>query len=263
MSKSNFNVYTNLDTLFDTRLGLIRHYLPDKVDSVFEHRLYWDRRYTNWTRCTKGAITEQMVTGLTTNDEVLRESRITGILEYILHLTLLHRENIGRNLVDKPLCLVIDTHGYTFDDTEKEALREMLCTVIQTPTFKVTFVDQGLKHLTPEFVDESYGALVIYNAMDWLALHRDDIINYTNQHRSGFGNVSASLTDIYLIAPMLQNEDCPGVTKEEERKGYAVFKAVMRAFISLEFIHVSYFSEFIDIDDIKEKPSTQENKWAP
>lgn len=262
MSKSNFNVYTNLDTLFDTRLGLVRHYLPDKVESVFKHRLYWDRRFTNWTRCTKGEIKEHELDHLTTNDEVLRKSNITGILEYILHLTLLHRENIGRNLVDKPLCLVIDTHGYSFGDEEKEALRGMLCSVIQTDSFNVTFVDYGIQHLTPEFVDTSFGALVIYNAMEWLAVHRDDIIDYTNKHRGGFGNVDASLTDIYLVAPMLQNDDCPGITKEEERKGYAVFKAVMRSFISLEFIHVSYFSEYIEIDDIKEKPSTQENKWA-
>ena len=248
MSESNFNVYLPLDTLFDMRLGQVRHYQPGAIDAIYKKRLYWDRKFTNWHFLSNGEIENTDAEKWEYSDDVLTQSNVSGIFEYISHLAYLHRENVGKGHVDKPLKLTIDTHGFSLSDDARGVIKELLLTIIQVKSFTVEYVDIGIKALTPEYVDKCFGGLVMYHAMEWLALHRDALINYTEAHhtKDGQGGV---LSEVYLIGPMLQNKEAQGITEGEERKGFSIFKAVLRPFISFEFIHVGYFSEFIDIPE--------------
>lgn len=246
MSEQAFNVYLPLDTLFDMRLGQVRHYCPDAEDVIFKKRVYWDRKFTNWFKLSGGVIAD--CDGWEYNDDVLRKSNLTGIVEYVLYLSQLHRENVGRGLVDAPLCLCIDTHGYTLGDEAKTCLSEHLRTIVQTSSFKIEYVEIGIDALTPEKVDECFGGLIMYHAMDWLAKYRDALFNYTESHPT-IDKHGGILSEVYLIAPLLHNKETPGISSGEERKGYSVFKAAVRPIISLEFIHVSYFSEYIEVPE--------------
>lgn len=240
----------------DTRLGMIRHYWPEAVDTVFKNRRYWIRKFTNWGKHTNGLVSNEDVASKEKNNDVLMASKATSILEYILHLVLEHRNNVGKKLVDDPMTLVIDTAPYTLSDEVKSSLRDEITKMFGIPSFKVRFVALGKDALTPEYVDCNFGALVFYDAMDWLAKHRDALMNYAHQQRKGLSGVS-SLSSIYLVAPMLYNKEVNGVKDDDEKKGYALFKSVVRAYISLEYIHPSYMSEYVQTDTAKAAPS----KW--
>ena len=236
---SNFSIYTDIATLFDVRLGALR--LHDDTLAKQIGKKYWTRKFLNWEKFTSGKVNNDMLEALD-NTEVLHHSHVTSVHHYLRHLLKAHRDNLSRDLVDKPMTLIVDTHGYQMSDEEKTLLADSYLDLVGDSLLQIRMVDLGFDIVTPTYVDQHYGALLLYNGMDWLGQHREELMSLSDESRKPDG-ITTNLTAVELIVPEMHNKEVGALTTKDEKTGFHVFKVAVSAYISLEYLPVMVFCE--------------------
>jgi hypothetical protein len=223
-------LYTDLDSLLDTRLGVMATLDPGAAQSLVKQKTYWDREQDDWERLTQGKITQEAfkaawaVRGI----EVLKSS-VASQLFLVLNQLFgdFHLINM-EGLTKSDLRLEVNVHPYNLNSDEIETLTGVLKELL-FPELMVTFISRPLKELTPTFWFQHYSGALIYDFPGWLKTHCWEL-----------GRLKGR--DFNLIVPRLFEKDPDTLSQEEKKREFFTFKLWLLEHIDIDFIEPRYFS---------------------
>lgn len=203
---NNKNTLVELDSLIDTRLAMA--YLLDKpsVEKITNDDSYYTRVKDNYGNISKDIFD---VFYKKRNKQLLTLGLPTPVFSIL-------REHYGDIITDElndefedDIKIFLNIYPYILTDSEKDKLVKTLNVVI--PKSIVEIVSMSKKDLTPDWIDENVGTVIMYEGIDWI-----------EYHMANNKLVSKPLLNTMLISPAI----VPGsVSKARIKKD--VFKDIM------------------------------------
>lgn len=224
------NIYIDLDSLLDTRLGVISELDPTALEYMIKDGRYWARVYDDWSTLTDGRVSDEQFTVAWDNrtHETLKASMLTEIFGPLRNIMTLYTQNVKEGHVEKPLCMTVNMHPYGLSDDEQEAIAEALMYHVGA-RFEVFFVSIGPDELTPTLLFSRYEAAIMYHFHSWIVKH-------------GFALANQPTPDFVLMVPRLFTKDPTDLTQEAQKDEFLVTALQLRYYINVEFIGSHCFS---------------------
>ena len=224
------NIYIDLDSLLDTRLGIISMLDETAVEAMVKAGHYWTRVYDDWEVLTEGKVTNTAFNEAweQRTNEVLRASMLTEIFGPLRNILTLYTQNIKEGHVDKPLCMTVNMYPYTLSDDEQEGISEALKYHVGAD-FSVFFVSITDDELTPALLFSRYDAAFMYHFHKWIVKH-------------GFALANQPTPDFVLMVPRLFTKDPTDLSQDAQKDEFLVTALQLRYYINLEFIGSHCFS---------------------
>lgn len=224
-------IYIDMDSLLDTRLGVLSRLSSDGTRNVFNNNNYWDRENEDWSQLTQGVITQEVFETAWKNRDThdLKLSRMTGIVAVIKSILGEYNRAKRDEFIDYSIALEINVHPYELTAEEMDVLTGILKEDILQEDFTVLFVSIPLEELTLKYIDDQYSAVILYSFHHWIKTHC-----YELSHQS--------IKDVTMIVPRIFEHDVSGLTIEQKKEQVLGFKLWLMQHISLEFIDSRWFS---------------------
>lgn len=224
------NVYIDMDSLLDTRVGVLNQLDAGVFKVLVDDGRYWTRTFDDWTMLTGGRVTtEQFQAQWEKRDtETLTHSMLTEIFGPLRNILALYTQNLIEGHVDKPLALTVNIHPYTLTDDEQEGI----VSAIQYHCghdLNVFFISTSVDDLTPKVLMEHYDAAVMYHFHDWLVIH-------------GFAVAAAPTRDFTIMAPRLFTKDPVDLTISQKKDIFTMSELQLRYYFNMMFIASRCFS---------------------
>lgn len=242
-------IYTDLDTLLDTRLGTLRKHRPDALDALREDGRYWRREYEDWAAFTNGKLNGLDFKKLyrERDVEVLKESRLSAILLYFKDLVSRHEGQMRTAAEAVKLELHVNAFPYELSEEELRAFSEGIGSHFFGHGLDVVVFSMPTSEIKVPYIRDNYLQIVSYHG-DQLILQNTD------------GLIKERLFGVDMTCPLLFVKDPSQLSKVEKVKQLAAAKLTMREFIALDYIHAYYFSEIDTTRVKKEEPFQDRNK---
>lgn len=223
-------LYTDLDSLMDTRMGVISQLSPESAVELVSSEEYWNRERDDWETLTKGQVTQEAFKEAWEKRDVttLQSSVVTQLFLVINQVFGDHHLIRMEGLIDAGLRLEVNIHPYELTPVEVQVLEG----VLKEYCFEgllVTFISKPLEEITPEFLFERYSGALIYEFPKWLKRHAWEL-----------GRLKGR--DFNMIVPRLFENDASTLSQDEKKKTFFTFKLWLLEHIDIEFIEPQYFS---------------------
>lgn len=222
----------DLDSLLDTRLGVLASLNQDAASLLVKSNTYWDRDRNDWTSLTNGLVTTdafEEAWSLRTGD-ILPLSTMSGIFMVAISLLTDFQQNVAEGLVNDDIRIEVNLHPYTLSDDEQEGLKEAL----QAMFYKglvITFCNWSKDTLTPSELISRYDAAIMYDFIPWMKRH-------------AFGLAKIRAPDFNLLVPRLFERDVSQLTMEEKQNEILAFRMWLHLYIDVDFIEPRWYSMF-------------------
>lgn len=226
--KTNNDIYTNLDSILDTRLATIYHtdkniykeimngvdnvekYLSRKTDSfgILSNNIF----KALYKRRNKQTISIPLPNSI----PLLIHSYIASILETSTKIPKLY----------------LNVYPYALDNSEKVILSKNIQSIYKN-MIDVEILDKPEKDITIKFIHENIGLMIMYNGLKWI-----------EYHMSNRAILSLNIPDVTMIAPKIldnnifRGSEIDNIFKDQEK--------TLQPFIQLVFITARAFSLRID-----------------
>lgn len=218
-------ILIELDCLLDTRLGtLVEHYSEDQVLEVLKSN-YHEREFDNFP----GIDYEEFQERYRKRDKrvllnSMRTSILPMVLDFVKHTTM---GSISTPFVYVPK-VIVNTYPYDLTLEEQEIFKDLIFTITNGMS-DIEIVRMSYSELTPGWLNNNVGVMVIYGYEDWLEAHA----------RSGVFK-RKTCPDVTMIAPAIYKK--PYLT-EREREIHQSLSTHPFMFLSkqLEMIVRAYF----------------------
>ena len=226
-------IYTDLDTILDTRLGTLRKHRPEALDALKDNGRYWQREYDDWAGFTGGLVNGLDFTRLyrERDVEVLKVSHITAILLYFKNIVSRHE---GRfRTAEEPVKIELHVNAYPYELTEEElkAFSEAIGSHFFGHGLDVLVYSMPTSEITVPHIRDNFMQIVSYHGTQLILQNTDSLIK-------------ERLFGVDMTCPLLFVKDPSQLSKVDKAKQLAAAKLTMREFIALDYIHAYYFSEF-------------------
>lgn len=225
-------ILTDLDTLLDTRLGVIRTIYPAAAATLLSNREYWLREYTDWSVLTDGKVTNAQFQAawVKRGIEVAQHSVMTAF-QPVFHKILADCALAGLSGQSQfEVGVEVNIWPYDLQHDELDELTELIRSQLGA-NVPITFCSIPLDLLTPALMTEKYAACVSYLFHDWIKLHSIDL---TKLKPSGF----------CYIGPKLFETDPRTLTVEQKQSELIRWRLWYLEFIDFEFVDSAIFSMF-------------------
>lgn len=239
----------DLDTLLDTRLGVLSRLDKDAAVAVATNPNYWLREHNDWAQLTEGRVTNEAFEAayLARTKADLQASVMSGIFLVLMRLFVDHNRMRTEGQDGQDVALEVNIHPYELEDEELEELTQILRSLFY-PDLPLSFCSRPLEELTPQVLRERYNAVVLYDFHRWIKLHGVAL----SEHRC---------PAVSLIAPRLYETNPARLTQERKQEEVTAFRLLMLDMINIDFIDVEFFSMFRPnqkdlTDDPSESPDT-------
>ncbi len=227
------NFYADLDSLLDTRLGLLKHLYPDKIDSILSGG-YLTRNINDFPSV---GITALEWLGIWENRtaECLTHSLPTNVMPQILVGISEAYEEAGKGPDVSPPMVTVNVYPYIMDATVMSSIKAAVSeSLLNTAEVTVTYIKP--EDLTPRYFDANFDFAYVYDPVEWLA----------KIAKPGYKIVPCSTT---MFSPFLFRERLPTEVelKEISDSGTNPIKAtefLYKPFIKLELLEASVFSAY-------------------
>ena len=160
------SIYTDLDSLFDTRLPVLYNIDPTLPKKLLSNDYYFNRR-----KDVFGIIPRNLFRlfynkrDKITLGYALPTNIVNVINSYTTELGTL-RTVLGA--VD-PLSVYVNTYPYKLTPSEALTMRDGLSKSMRG--INVIMLDSPISDITPVWVDKTIGTLIMYEGMNWLEYH--------------------------------------------------------------------------------------------
>lgn len=192
------NYLLDLDSLFDTRLGVLSLLGDDAVDSL-THDNYAKREDESFLMAIPGYKERWEARDI----EVLQSSQVSKFFATAMQLILDDVHDVNVSLPDRKFFLYINTYPYKLNDIEKEDLVLMVSAQLHGRV-KVTTRSFSLGALSPRTIASNcYGLVSIYEFEKWVKLHIDALYKL-------------SLSEVVVVAPELKEIGAKVIEKPTE-----------------------------------------------
>lgn len=225
-------IYIDIDSLLDTRLGLLQTIDPELVKRVVVKDAYWHRNHTNWDALTDGGITTEKFDEhwAARTSDILPHSMMTDILAPLKSVTLMNEVNILDGIVKDRLALTINIWPYNIGIDVQEALTQALHHYLMDD-LPITYIDNDLTTYTPVDMINEFEQAFMFDFHWWLRKH-------------AFALSKVRAPGFTLILPRLLEKDPSDLTLEEMKAEIFQFQMVLRYYIDIDFIDARCFSMY-------------------
>lgn len=248
----------DLDVLLDTRLGTIRQCFPECADEVTGSLKYWGRKHEDWSKLTSGRISNDVFNEAYAkrNEETLKASRLTGIIDYLIRLATSYQSSIQTEQQKHPFTLVLNLYPYQLDNETIEALELTLLSFHFSAMYvSIEVVNLSQQELTPDYLADNFTGYLTYHHLDYIQIHTQALIG---QKELSFG--TRPLSRFSLVGPLFFEKDPSNIAPEEQQKGIGRIKLVMSEFIGFDYIDPFYFSEYRERKSGEGRPKRNNRK---
>lgn len=223
-------VLIDMDSLLDTRLGVLAGLSEEAVRKVIATPAYWQREHTDWSALTGGLVDNPTFyeAWKTRNNADLHRSVMTGIVLPVSRVIAEYNRNVQDGIVDDDICLEVNLHPYTLDYDETEELEGVLHELLY-PELSISFCSRPMEELTPKVMNENYAAVFLFDFPPWIKHH---CFNLGKQRCRGLN----------VIIPKLFEKDPRNLTKEQKQEEVFGFRLWLMEYIDFEFVDVEWFS---------------------
>lgn len=230
-------ILVDLDTLLDTRLGVVNFVSKEAASYLIKNEAYWDRENDFWEPLTGGLITQAQfdeawaARGGNNSADVLNGSVLSGIQPFIMRVLtedLVNRANLMGDDMDD-VGITVNTWPYSLSLNEIEDMRDI--TEYLFGPIHIEIVDIPLSEITPEFLDKHFSAVVTYNFLEWIKLHYE-------------GLAKARMNDFNFISARIFEHDVSKVSIDEKKTAVDMFRIEKLIHMDFEFIDARHFSMF-------------------
>lgn len=223
-------IYIDIDSLLDTRLGLLNSIDPEATKKVVSSTQYWYRNHTNWDVITNGRVSNEVFEKhwKERTAAILPHSMMTNILGPLKSITVLNEINIMDGISTDEFTLTVNIWPYRLGvdvlDSLTEALHHYLFGDIP-----ITFVEHDMNNYTPQMLVKDYDHAFLFDFHWWVKKHAFDLAKVRSH-------------DFTLVIPRLLEKDPSDLTQEEIKSELVQFQLMLRYYINIEFIDVACFS---------------------
>lgn len=216
-----YNLYTDADTLFDTRYELIRLINQHEANKILR-----DGSYHNRTTELYGNITWEMFKPLwdKRTKMLLKNAVPTGMFRVIRDQYLQCVMDPTYTDVLNDMTLYVNIYPYKLTEEEKKHIEETVARVM--PNCSVYAISKSWEELTANWMVTNMGYIFMYSYMDW--------INYqitTGNYHLGLNRIEAYIPGV--VRPELSSKaDAKDVMALEEKS---------KMFAKLSIIDVAHF----------------------
>lgn len=227
-------IYVDLDTLLDTRLGLLRQHLG--VTDIPES--YWTRETDDYSEFTEGALDRHQFYQLWLNRShvTLEHSYITNVVYHILKCMQAQASDAVIFEDDRGPSLVINIWPYDLATLEREELCKGMEQHFLALKAKVTCIRTDPKELTPQYVKEHFSMITSYTGVDWLGQHHKALTTKGSA-------ASGPMFGFPITVPRLYQQSAKSLTAKEKQRMHTEMRLLMLEFIQLDYIDAYWFSE--------------------
>lgn len=230
--------YITLDSLLDTRLGVIRAHSKEAAENIIECKDYLLREFNNWELFTNGIVDDELFEKLYSErggdntQRTLSNSIITNIIPVIYRLIAEELNTIINNssMDDKDVIITVDTSPYSLNDVEKEELLIILNELFSDKQ-AIELTEVGITELTPRYIYNNFALVIMYDFHEWIKLHFEELVKIRG-------------ASVNYIAPKLFERDVSTLTIEEKKRELLKFKMVNFMYMNFNTIDTRYFSRF-------------------
>lgn len=229
-------ILIDLDTLLDTRLGVINTINPEAAKYIAKSNDYWDRENDFWEVLTGGLVTREQFDvawserGGNNSADVINSSVITDIVPLVMKLLgedLVNRANLMGDELDM-ISIAVNTWPYALSLDEKEDMRD-IATYLFGETTPIEIIDVPMSYITPTYLDEHFAAVITYNFLEWIRMHHADL-------------GKARMNCFNFIGPRIFEKDVSKLTIDEKKTILDVFRLEKLIHMDFEFIDARHFS---------------------
>lgn len=218
------SIYVELDCLLDTRLPLL-YMISEKTAERVLYSGYYHTRHMDQFDC----ISHDIFTSLYN-----RRTKILLFMSTKTPMLNVVKEHYGEIITDltnidheEDYTIFLNTWPYELQDTEKQSFEYLLKQTI--PDCIVKIIDMSPHDLTPTWLYDHIGTMVMYEPMRWLEFHTSTRDLITNP-----------LVNIQCYSPMMTRSS----DKDEIYRSLELYKM----YIDINFLNVSYFS--IELENV-------------
>jgi len=157
--------YTDLDTLLDTRFGVLRDFDEKLAMSIIGNEAYFERIYDEFDY-----VNNSLFRGLydKRDNKVLRQSPATRAVELLAsEFTLLENKLALANEIPL-LTLTINTYPFTLSENEMNGLSYRLKLLMLNMDITIAFINIPPKDITLNFIATNFSLAILYDYSKWL-----------------------------------------------------------------------------------------------
>lgn len=221
------NSYTDLDTLFDTRLAVASLLDPDGTADAINTGSYQNRLKDNIGRISGSII------------NTIHDRRNKGILQFSLPTKMFglikeHISDVMFNLLNVEtmnMKLYVNIYPYDLNFEEQENMSKLLGS--KFPGIEILLVNMNHNELTPDWVHRNVKYMFKHDAMYWI-----------EHHTSTKKIIERPLFTTLIIAPSILTSSVKSIDINKEY--LENIRKSVETVADIEFIDGSYFS--VDID---------------
>jgi hypothetical protein len=233
MSKPK-RLYVSLDSILDTRLGVMNIINSDFAFEVTSQETYYTRQTDDFISSTKGRLSKGVFNKILNNYKpaVLRASMKTKMYLFIANLCKIYIEQVVSSPSNDSFELDINTYPYNLSDQESKVIADALAKSIGS-LYNINIVNFSNDQLSIDYCRENYRAMIMYNYSDWLNKH-------TNQIKL------KPISDMVLFVPKIYFDKIPN--KEELKKlddigmdAFELNKKILYPLIPIDYLPISLY----------------------
>tara|TARA_B100002019_G_scaffold137804_1_gene118737 strand:- start:177 stop:944 length:768 start_codon:yes stop_codon:yes gene_type:complete len=226
-------ILIDIDTLLDTRLGLLHTLNPEAVKRVVVNDRYWLRDYDDWEVLTEGLVTKSQFDDAwkQRTTDILQHSMMTSIFLPLESMLSVHIQNSEEGISDGVLTVVVNEAPYQISDEVREGIQLAFQAHLSFPV-SVIFINKTLKELDVGYVMDNFHQVFMYETHEWVSKHGFEIEK--KMHCPG----------LTFVLPRLFIKDPSNLTTDEKKKITFSFAMVMRYYFEAQMIESEFFSMF-------------------
>lgn len=233
------NIYTELDSIFDTRLPILTAISYPIAEEVVASGGYHNRLKDEF-----GPISADLFSSIYAKRKkmVLRYSGLTKIIHVVGKIYRDRITDIKNCEIRNTIKIFINTYPYDLSSSEQDELTKAIC--LEIGLVDIVFVKANNKQLTPAWIrDKDINSVIKYDLLPWIEYHM------------GKGNFEeSSLANISLACPPLL--DIYASPKQINLDMYKAIKESLQPYANVEFIDTDYFCKVLHMP----KASGEEKK---
>lgn len=223
------NIYTDLDSLLDTRHPIIYSLSEDIAVNILSNGYYNNRIKDNFENISRDIFISLY---RNRNKSILNMSTLTKVIEFIKY-NFMSDLNIVDN-EDRDYILYINTYPYILTDAEKEAFRYYFSDILEHKV-NVEMINDSYESLDLEWIKNNVTTIIRYDAMEW--------IEYNVSKSNLFVN---PLLKTVIYGPKLFTGNIK--SSEIEDKHFKDMVVTLSSFINYQPIDVDIFNTILSIE---------------
>lgn len=231
------NIVTTLDSILDTRLGLLHNINADIARETLLSGLYHNRIRDNF-----GSISQDVFKALYRfrTKELLEFALPSILLRDIISMLIMISMDLPQKAGDVQTLVYVNTYPYDLTENEINKLNILIANILGMSTDFVKMINMSYSELTPSWCNQNAHNIVMYDGMDWLEYQTSTTDMLKNP-----------LVGAKLYVPLLINGtiELNNITEDNIKSMVNYYKFI----VDIEFLDVKFFC-------IPDREENEENK---